>query len=473
MASVQCGKCLLRPSVAIRAAPRISALTTLPFSTTASNNLKSAAGKEGPKKRPGVHQIAGKHKQVGKNKPREREKGPKPAPGERKAFRKRIVLSNNNAIPVNLSDVGKSGFSSKENIGKVLGLDSEIVDMLRFCEAFQITQSWPFFHRPAMLIRPETIEITHRMEQARNENRMLRLILTGDKVVGKSMLLMQALAHAYNNGYLILHIPEAQELVISHTEYGLIEGSNPPRWSQPMYAQKLSTQLARNHPEVLQRFTVTQKYETLATSMSKNMNLFQLANLGRDPELAWPVWEALWHELTEIEGRPPIFYSLDGLSHIMRVSDYLDKEAKKIHSHDLALIKQFCDLLSGAKPSVNGGAVIAATARSNSPIIPSVELSLQAREAEQVFHLPEDQVPKHNPYAKIYDPRVDKVLEDVEVLRVNGVSKDEARAVMEYWAASGILTKRIDELSVTETWTLGGHGVLGEMERAALHHMRM
>ena len=44
----------------------------------------------------------------------------------------------------------------------------------------------------------------------------------------------------------------------------------------------------------------------------------------------------------------------------------------------------------------------------------------------------------------------------------------EARALMEYWAQSGVLRQRVDEKTVTAKWALAGNGVVGELERGAL-----
>jgi small subunit ribosomal protein S29 len=83
------------------------------------------------------------------------------------------------------------------------------------------------------------------------------------------------------------------------------------------------------------------------------------------------------------------------------------------------------------------------------------------------------EAPKKDPFFRGYDERVEAVLRSVEVLRLKGVDKLEARALMEYWAASGMLRATVDEKAVTEKWTLAGSGILGEMERAALLTMRV
>jgi small subunit ribosomal protein S29 len=63
---------------------------------------------------------------------------------------------------------------------------------------------------------------------------------------------------------------------------------------------------------------------------------------------------------------------------------------------------------------------------------------------------------------------VEKSLQGAEVLKLKGLSKEEARCLMEYWAASGVLRQRVDEQTVAEKWTLAGNGIVGEIQRGAL-----
>ena len=72
-----------------------------------------------------------------------------------------------------------------------------------------------------------------------------------------------------------------------------------------------------------------------------------------------------------------------------------------------------------------------------------------------------------NPWGE-WDQAVAKSLKKPKVMQVKGVSRAEARGLMEYWAASGLLRQKVDERVVQDQWTLSGNGVVGEIERAAL-----
>ncbi len=59
----------------------------------------------------------------------------------------------------------------------------------------------------------------------------------------------------------------------------------------------------------------------------------------------------------------------------------------------------------------------------------------------------------------------------VEVQRLGGLGKVECRALMEYWAKSGIVKGRVGVTEVAEKWGIAGGGVVGELERACFRRM--
>lgn len=189
---------------------------------------------------------------------------------------------------------------------------------------------------------------------------------------------------------------------------------------------------------------------------------------AKESEYAWPTLLALWTELT-LPGRPPVLFALDGLSHISRLSAYRDPSFKPVHAHDLAIVRMFVDALSGKTPLPNGGGIIASTSENNNHRNPSQDLVLAQLEAGQSGL----EIPQPDPYKRGYDDRVYDSLKNSYVLRLEGVSKEEARTLMEYWGASGMVRSVLNSRIVSEKWALGGHGIVGEMERASLMTMRM
>ena len=151
---------------------------------------------------------------------------------------------------------------------------------------------------------------------------------------------------------------------------------------------------------------------------------------------------------------------------------------KPVHAHDLALVKVFMDYLSGASPLPNGGLVLAATSASNPPPNPSLDLALAKLEASSAERSSAQSADLYNPSPAApnpfydYDKRVMGIFETpqgkIDVQRLHGLPKEEAKGLMEYWAKSGILKYDVDERLVGEKWSLSGGGIVGELERGCV-----
>ena len=239
------------------------------------------------------------------------------------------------------------------------------------------------------------------------------------------------------------------------------------QFTQPTYTLKLLQNLYKANQAVLEGLEI-QLDATKPLVFAEGNTLADLVRGAKDSEYAWPIFSALWAELT-LPGRPPILFCVDGLAHISKISEYRDPSFNLVHAHDLVLLRAFIDALSGKTTLPNGGAILAATSANNVPLLPSLQLVVAQLEAGQAGQ----EIPKPNPYERKYDERVYEALKDCNILRLDGVSKDEARTLMEYWGASGMMKQVLNWHLVSEKWAIGGRGIVGEMERASLETMRM
>lgn len=154
------------------------------------------------------------------------------------------------------------------------------------------------------------------------------------------------------------------------------------RYTQDTYTANLLKQILESNGEFLQTTKLSTKPD-LPLPLPAKATLKELAALGMaNPEVSWPVFVALWNELSQ-PGRPPILLAVDGLSHIMRNSEYMSAEVKPVHAHDLTLVRHFVDHLSGQKQLPNGGIVLGATSQSNAPTSPALDFCIEVAEARQ------------------------------------------------------------------------------------------
>ncbi len=100
-------------------------------------------------------------------------------PGERKAWRKRVTLTNSNAFAVEgMQDIGKDTLAAPASAGQVWGLPQEgdVVDRLRTLETFKPSQSWALFRRPAVLVREQTAKLVRDMDAFAANYEALRVV---------------------------------------------------------------------------------------------------------------------------------------------------------------------------------------------------------------------------------------------------------------------------------------------------------
>ncbi|KAK7907944.1 hypothetical protein PG985_015247 [Apiospora marii] len=469
MATANCWRCLGRPSTHRLLAP--SSLTSFkaPTSVAAFTTSATLLAKDDNSFSMKGHVRTGKRLVLGKKKKGRGDRSKPPGPGERKAFRKRIQLSNDNALKVSgLPELEAQKLVDPAAVGQIVSLPTDLVDQLRTVEAFKPTQNWGLFRSPHMLVRKDTVDFLGDLTKRVGNKETVRTVIGGERGVGKSMLGLQTMAAGFMNKMVVINIPEAQDLVEARTDYSPIPRTTPEQFSHPSYILKLMQAIRSANEEILSKEIVKLEHIHLPVSVSRNSSLASLANATKEPEFAWPIFNALWQELLQ-PGRPPIMFTLDGLSHIMRISDYRSPSFNLIHSHDLALIRLFVEALGGKTHFPNGAAIVGVTTKGNSLKVKSMDKALEQAAADQAG-LP---IPERDAFYAKYDERVFEALKGVKVFDVKSISKPEARSLMEYWAASGVLRMRVDEKTVSERWTLAGNGVLGELERASLYVSRL
>lgn len=543
-----CSSCLARLRISPKLFAACDSLRSTSFHTTSSQYASP------PKKKGGGNPsvvFKTRESRSARIKKKARARPNPPAPGEIRTQRKRIVLSNPNALDIpGMEDLSAENMSDATKIGQMLGLGGVVLDQLRAVNAFKTTQCWDLFRRPATLIREETVELGQDFEDVNDSvggaillgqdsqegqsmdrhagPKTLRQIIAGERLSGKSTLLLQAMSMAFLNKWIVINVPEgklcpgldeinpafvqlqpvidpmvtdfflAQDFVNNNHAYGPVPPSKDTSeqlYSQPSLTAKMLSRMARANGDVLSKLKVSHDHSTSNVQISQDMSLKDLALQGAsDVRHAWSIWQALWKELTSPLDNdirpPPILFAVDGIDHWMCPSQYRASDYSVIHAHQFLLVRQFLSLLfSRTQALPNGGIIVAATTASNSPSTPTFDLLLEqlevqasriaAREAPdqpETSDLERDvaqTISRPNPF-HTPDQRVLNLFdgEDVSVpepivKRLHGLSKAESKGLLNYFARSGIIQTSVPvrDIQVAEAWTLSGGGVIGQLER--------
>ncbi|EPS25889.1 hypothetical protein PDE_00825 [Penicillium oxalicum 114-2] len=495
MASSWCWNCLSR--LRVSPTPRAILPPQLITPRVASASFHSSAVHyANPTKKKGAL-VTAKYRQgqtLRRKKKKTTERARPPAVGERKALRKRIVLSNPNALEVEgMQDLSSETMVDARLRGSVLGLPLPMLDQLRAVQAFKPKQGWSIFRRPGTVLRRDTLEMGRLFEKISGEGdapekgKVVKKILTGLKGSGKTVHLLQAMAMGFLKQWVVVSVPDARDLVSGETSYSPLEGTSPLQYVQPNAVSALLMRTVEANRAVLSSLKISQKHKDIP-ALKPSSTLEDLAKLGfQDVAVAWPVFQALWTELTataaapgmekDFKPRPPMLVTVDGLAHWMKESAYRSSDYSPIHAHDLVLVKHFLSLLQNGQASLkNGGMVLYATSTSNNPAVYTLEVALDQLAARQAGISPSSpEYPSPEAYSgadervlELFKPTVGKEPQ-FELQTLGGLTRDEARGYLEYFARSGLLREEVNETWVAEKWSLSGGGIIGELEKLGRH----
>lgn len=215
MVSPFCQTCLSRLRPAPRVAlPLLSTPKAAPFHTTAVRAMFLK------KKKPN-EKLVYKHR-VGsafRMKKKRQIDRPRPPPaGERQALRKRIVLSNPNALEVEgMKDLSPETMVDAELCGSVVGIPMPMLDQLRASGGFKPRQGWSIFRRPGTVMRRETLEMGKWIEgisgEGQDKAKSFKSIISGVKGSGKTVHLLQAMTMAFAKKWVVFTVPEGRLLL--------------------------------------------------------------------------------------------------------------------------------------------------------------------------------------------------------------------------------------------------------------------
>lgn len=213
MVSSFCWGCLSRlrptPRALLPPTPTAPRALSAGFHTTTARYAakKKAGGDSGPKYR------EAKSAKMKKKKPVDR---PRPPPvGERKALRKRIVLSNPNALEVEgMPDLSAENMADSRLRASVAGLPVSMLDQLRAVQAFQTKQGWSIFRRPGTVMRTESVVMGRLFDSisgdSEGKGQVVKKIVSGVKGAGKSVHLLQAMAMGFLKNWVVFTVPDSK-----------------------------------------------------------------------------------------------------------------------------------------------------------------------------------------------------------------------------------------------------------------------
>lgn len=340
---------------------------------------------------------------------------------------------------------------------QVLKYSSATAKSLTHFGSFKCTQRHELFKDRASLVRPSSTGTLFDIikKGTSSSSKTNRFCITGAKGVGKSTALTQAQALALENGYIVVPIPQAVDLVSGefdavinkkHKDSGIFQ--------QPMYVKRWMERIAKGNMELLSTIKISQDYtfETLGSQKKLKFvkgenNLYSLLT-NRSHSERCEILDFFINELAS-QSEVPVLFTMDEVN-VFSAKQFArnrDTNNKPIYHCNLQVPNIFLQFFSGEREFKNGAVIAALASYKNGETIP-VGLGLKAQA---------------DPYASAadFDPVLaSKFLANggVKTLEVSPFSLEETKTVLSYYSNGGVFPEPLSDSLVQQKYFLSGNG---------------
>lgn len=347
---------------------------------------------------------------------------------------------------------------------QVLRYSSDTAKALTYFGSFKLTQRNELFKDRATLVRPSSTGALFEIikKGTSSSSKTNRFCITGAKGVGKSTALAQAQALALENGYVVIPVPQAHELVSGEFDAVINKkkqkesGSSAAStiFQQPMYVKRWMERIAKGNKELLSTIKISQDYSFETPGSQKKLKftkgehtIYSLLT-NRSHSERCDIVEIVITELAN-QSDVPVLFTLDEFN-VFAAKNYArnrDVDNKPIYHGQLQVPNTFLQFFSGEREFKNGAVIAALAAYKNGETIP-VGLGLKAQ-AE--------------PYSRAneYDHVLaSKLLANggVKPLDVSPFTLEETKTILSYYSNGGVISEPVSDSLVQQKYFLSGNG---------------
>lgn len=350
------------------------------------------------------------------------------------------------ALEPQVDGPGSNFFAAEQlETGKVFRYPSYAEECLRIFGSYRRGQKHELFKNHTTLIRENTSvpmaeAIKNGLKSSSKDN---RFCLMGNKGTGKSTLLAQTQAFALQQGYVVIPVPRASELISGDNDAFYNEALK--MHIQPMYVRRWMKRVAKGNEKVLSQIPASDKFSSGKKSASGAKSLYDVLIEGRKKPEACQIMDQVIAELAAQE-TAPVLFTMDDINIFCQnvYSENTDYDNQHIYHGDLQVPKTFLDYLSGAK-SFKRGAVVSAV-NSSYKLNETIKAGLGFQEP--------------TPYAKVerYDPTLASKFKGVTPLTLQHYSQAETKTMLEYWISVGVIPSELDQQLLNQKYFISGNG---------------
>ncbi|CAK9786989.1 hypothetical protein CC85DRAFT_288255 [Cutaneotrichosporon oleaginosum] len=310
---------------------------------------------------------------------------------------------------------------------------------------------------PASVIRQATLDLVGSLNAAKRASSAdTRLLLTGPRGAGKSMLMLQAVAYAIEAGWIVLYAPQASKWLDSSLQYQYDADSKS--FHQTELSQGLLAKLAAVNKAALAKVTLPEALSVGGEEFAAGAKLADVVALGaKEQRLAVPAFAAVVDVLSK-QTAVPVLLAVDEMHALFRTSEYRAPDYTRLEPYHLSASALVLDLFTGRK-AFGAGAVLGALSSSNT----------QCPVSDTLLHalgLPTTHpVHPYTAHDEVHLANASSGIKPVEVPL--GMTGAEAAAMFEVWTRKGWATNSADDVFLGALNASAGNP--GEMARGWLN----
>ncbi|ORX94006.1 hypothetical protein K493DRAFT_352882 [Basidiobolus meristosporus CBS 931.73] len=313
-------------------------------------------------------------------------------------------------------------------VGKVFALPAKVVEKLSAIGyPNYLGAEFESANRQALLYRKDTKELFTLLDESA-EQPSQPIILSGEKGVGKSALLLQAVARSISSGWIVLYVPAATEWVNGSKPFAKVEDG---KFTQTAFTSSILGQIKDTNSSILAEIPLKKAINIENHQVAEGANLVELLEVGiKDQQVSQQVLDAFLNEIQSNKTTPTLI-AVDEINAFYTLADYNDVNGRLLPAQHLMLVKSFLNFFSQRKTLANG-VVLGATSKTFSRFqSPALEAALA-----------EGKSPMNTP------------LRNVEV---KTYTKPEAKGLLQYYKDADIMFEDAteDQLNLKYTTTNG------------------
>ncbi|TKY87713.1 hypothetical protein EX895_003294 [Sporisorium graminicola] len=289
--------------------------------------------------------------------------------------------------------------------------------------------------KPRSLVRTQTLDLLDKLDTASKANKGASIVLDGSRGSGKSTLLAQSIAYALDDGWVVISVPRAINLINSSTLYTY--NAQHKAYLQPEATKQLLEAVLKVNGAAVKQIKTTEAVEVDGAKLEAGTSLEVLLKRGVDDASSaaakQTLLETVFKTLSSQKERP-VLVAVDDAQALFRTSLYKDPDFVNLESFELGLPRALLSLLtSSSNTGIARGAFLAAlsTTHTEFPTPADLQIALSEKSSpDGTAHLMTQAI---NAYTKLNPHHLEharQVVKQADVVNTSQpLTKTEAAAI--------------------------------------------